>query len=99
MYWYLDYDYAIKSFVGKLFKDLDECTQFYKAYAVMVGFDVSQSTIRKHRDGVTNLKYLVCSHDGFKNVVRIFLYWLMASYLTGFAKRGAGFQIQLGVRQ
>lgn len=59
-------DTSCKLSVGQKFDTLEDGIQFYKRYAMVVGFDVRQSTVKKSRTGEVDVRYLVCSRQGFK---------------------------------
>nr|GMD34481.1 vinorine synthase-like [Ipomoea batatas] len=56
---------SIKPYMGQRFQTLDEGVRYYKEYAAFVGFDVRASTIKKNRYGDVEVKYLLCSREGY----------------------------------
>nr|GMD76439.1 protein FAR1-RELATED SEQUENCE 5-like [Ipomoea batatas] len=60
-----DCDESIKSLLGQRFSTLDEGVGYYKEYAAFVGFDVRSSTVKRNRYGDVELKYLLCSREGY----------------------------------
>nr|GMD40968.1 protein FAR1-RELATED SEQUENCE 5-like [Ipomoea batatas] len=60
-----DCDESIKHHLGQRFKTLDEGVRYYKEYAAFVGFDVRASTVKKNRYGGVEVKYLLCSREGY----------------------------------
>nr|GMC79822.1 protein FAR1-RELATED SEQUENCE 5-like [Ipomoea batatas] len=60
-----DCDGSIKPHLGQRFKTLDEGVRYYKEYAAFVGFDVRASTVKKNRYGGVELRYLLCSREGY----------------------------------
>nr|GMC46793.1 protein FAR1-RELATED SEQUENCE 5-like [Ipomoea batatas] len=60
-----DCDGSIKPHLGQRFKTLDEGVRYYKEYAAFVGFDVRASTVKKNRYGGVEVKYLLCSREGY----------------------------------
>ncbi|XP_031131890.1 protein FAR1-RELATED SEQUENCE 5-like [Ipomoea triloba] len=60
-----DCDESIKPLLGQRFSTLDEGVGYYKEYAAFVGFDVRSSTVKKNRHGDVELKYLLCSREGY----------------------------------
>ncbi|XP_031096914.1 protein FAR1-RELATED SEQUENCE 5-like [Ipomoea triloba] len=60
-----DCDESIKPLLGQQFSTLDEGVGYYKEYAAFVGFDVSSSTVKKNRYGDVEVKYLLCSREGY----------------------------------
>nr|GLL22007.1 E3 ubiquitin-protein ligase RNF14 isoform X3 [Ipomoea trifida] len=61
----LDCDESIKPFLGQRFSTLDEGVRYYKEYAAFVGFDVRSNTMKKNRYGDVEVKYLLCSREGY----------------------------------
>ncbi|GER36027.1 FAR1-related protein [Striga asiatica] len=57
---------SIKPYQGQIFRELHEAVNFYKTYALTVGFDVRHSTLAKARDKTVIWKYIVCSREGYK---------------------------------
>ncbi|GER50182.1 FAR1-related protein [Striga asiatica] len=62
---------SIKPYNGQWFRELREAVDFYKRYALNVGFDVRHSTLVKARDKTILWKFMVCSCDGYKHCVVI----------------------------
>nr|GMD29309.1 protein FAR1-RELATED SEQUENCE 5-like [Ipomoea batatas] len=60
-----DCDESIKPLLGQQFSTLDEGVGYYKEYAAFVGFDVRSSTVKRNRYGDVELKYLLCSREGY----------------------------------
>nr|GME04890.1 protein FAR1-RELATED SEQUENCE 5-like [Ipomoea batatas]GME16551.1 protein FAR1-RELATED SEQUENCE 5-like [Ipomoea batatas] len=60
-----DCDESIKPYLGQRFPTLDEGVRYYKEYAAFVGFDVRGSTMKKNRYGDVEVKYLLCSREGY----------------------------------
>nr|GMD47143.1 FAR1 DNA-binding domain protein [Ipomoea batatas] len=58
-------DESIKPYLGQPFSTLDEGVRYYKEYAAFVGFDVRASTMKKNRNGDVEVKYLLCSREGY----------------------------------
>nr|GMD89356.1 protein FAR1-RELATED SEQUENCE 5-like [Ipomoea batatas]GMD93790.1 protein FAR1-RELATED SEQUENCE 5-like [Ipomoea batatas]GME20098.1 protein FAR1-RELATED SEQUENCE 5-like [Ipomoea batatas] len=56
---------SIKPYMGQRFQTLDEGVRYYKEYAAFVGFDVRANTIKKNRYGDVEVKYLLCSREGY----------------------------------
>ncbi|XP_031131769.1 protein FAR1-RELATED SEQUENCE 12-like [Ipomoea triloba] len=56
---------SIKPYLGQRFQTLDEGVRYYKEYAAFVGFDVRGSTMKKNRYGDVEVKYLLCSREGY----------------------------------
>ncbi|GER52124.1 FAR1-related protein [Striga asiatica] len=65
-HWIPQCDESIKPYQGQRFRELHEAVNFYKTYALNVGFDVRHSTLAKSRDHTVIWKYLVCSREGYK---------------------------------
>nr|GMD32816.1 protein FAR1-RELATED SEQUENCE 5-like [Ipomoea batatas] len=60
-----DCDESIKPFLGQRFSTLDEGARYYKEYVAFVGFDVRSSTIKRNRYGDVEVKYMLCSREGY----------------------------------
>nr|GMD88164.1 protein FAR1-RELATED SEQUENCE 5-like [Ipomoea batatas] len=60
-----DCDESIKPLLGQRLSTLDEGVGYYKEYAAFVGFDVRSSTVKKNRYGDVEVKYLLCSREGY----------------------------------
>nr|GMD52365.1 protein FAR1-RELATED SEQUENCE 5-like [Ipomoea batatas] len=60
-----DCDESNKPLLGQRFSTLDEGVGYYKEYAAFVGFDVRSSTIKRNRYGDVEVKYLLCSREGY----------------------------------
>nr|GMD60163.1 protein FAR1-RELATED SEQUENCE 5-like [Ipomoea batatas] len=60
-----DCDESIKPYQGQRFQTLDEGVRYYKEYATFVGFDVWGSTMKRNRYGDVEVKYLLCSREGY----------------------------------
>ena len=58
-------DNSCKPFVDQLFDSLVAGLSFYKEYGRVCGFDTRKSAEKKHDDGTTISKYVVCSKAGF----------------------------------
>nr|GMD25289.1 protein FAR1-RELATED SEQUENCE 5-like [Ipomoea batatas] len=44
---------------------VDEGVRYYKEYAAFLGFDVRSSTMKMNRYGDVEVKYLLCSREGY----------------------------------
>nr|GMD76867.1 protein FAR1-RELATED SEQUENCE 5-like [Ipomoea batatas] len=60
-----DCDERIKPYLGQHFQTLDEGVRYYKEYTAFVGFDVRGSTMKNNRYGDVEVKYLLCSREGY----------------------------------
>jgi len=56
--------------VDMYFDSVDDAYEFYNNYAKLGGFTVRKSSQYDHK-GVTCIKYLVCSKEGYKNVKKV----------------------------
>ncbi|XP_031116728.1 protein FAR1-RELATED SEQUENCE 5-like [Ipomoea triloba] len=65
-YWTPVCNPSIKPSVGQWFLNLDNAIEFYAKYAGKVGFDIRRSSEKKDRQGKILMKYVLCSHEGFK---------------------------------
>ncbi|XP_031106255.1 protein FAR1-RELATED SEQUENCE 5-like [Ipomoea triloba] len=61
---------SITPHIGQVFGTVEQGEVFYFEYGRAVGFDVRRSTVKKDRNGNTTVRHLVCSRQGFKQVVR-----------------------------
>ncbi|GER31943.1 FAR1-related protein [Striga asiatica] len=68
-HWIPQCDESIKPYQGQRFRNLHKAVNFYKTYALSVGFDVRHSTLVKAHDKTKTViwKYLVCSREGYKH--------------------------------
>lgn len=56
-----------KPMLNMVFDTVDHAFAFYQKYALSCGFSIRKATESKKKDGSTNLKYFVCTREGFKN--------------------------------
>nr|GMC78944.1 protein FAR1-RELATED SEQUENCE 5-like [Ipomoea batatas] len=63
-------DDSITPYIGQVFGTIEQDEVFYFEYGKAVGFDVRRSTVKKDRNGNTTVRHLVCSRQGFKQVLR-----------------------------
>nr|GMD39213.1 protein FAR1-RELATED SEQUENCE 5-like [Ipomoea batatas] len=61
---------SITPHIGQVFGTVEQGEVFYFEYDRAIGFDVRRSTVKKDRNGNTTVRHLVCSRQGFKQVVR-----------------------------
>lgn len=66
-YWYPYCEHNLKPYVGQTFGDLGEALKFYTLYVASVEFDI-RNGIAKMSRGVVDLKYVLCSQQGYKNM-------------------------------
>nr|GMC64729.1 protein FAR1-RELATED SEQUENCE 5-like [Ipomoea batatas] len=63
-------DDSITPYIGQVFGTIEQGEVFYFEYGKAVGFDVRRSTVKKDINGNTTVLHLVCSRQGFKQVLR-----------------------------
>ncbi|KAK9723926.1 hypothetical protein RND81_05G034800 [Saponaria officinalis] len=51
--------------VGMEFSTLEDCIQFYRAYAIACGFDIRKSSQKRFMDGTIRTKLLLCRREGY----------------------------------
>ncbi|XP_031120342.1 protein FAR1-RELATED SEQUENCE 5-like [Ipomoea triloba] len=68
-YWIPNCEDGIKPKIGMTFSTLDAVVSSYKNYAAKVGFDIRSSSVMKSNDEVILSKYILCSREGYKNVI------------------------------
>nr|GMD86830.1 protein FAR1-RELATED SEQUENCE 5-like [Ipomoea batatas] len=69
-FWAPNCDDSVGPYLGQMFGTVEQGEVFYFEYARAVGFDVRRSTVKKDRSGNTTVRHLVCSRQGFKQILR-----------------------------
>nr|GMD89787.1 protein FAR1-RELATED SEQUENCE 5-like [Ipomoea batatas] len=69
-FWAPNCDDSVGPYLGQMFGTMEQGEVFYFEYARVVGFDVRRSTVKKDRSRNTTVRHLVCSRQGFKQILR-----------------------------
>ncbi|KAI3510526.1 hypothetical protein L1887_17592 [Cichorium endivia] len=69
--WIPQIDPKLIPVMNTIFNDLNDCINWYKAYAEKSGFDIRRSTERKTKSGITKAKYFICHRAGLPNTSKV----------------------------
>ncbi|KAJ9548026.1 hypothetical protein OSB04_020569 [Centaurea solstitialis] len=61
---------GLKPVVGQMFESLDKGIEMYKKYAVIAGFDIRLSCVKKNKLKDIILRYVVCNREGIPEPIQ-----------------------------